>query len=138
MKNKKGITLITLTVTLMAMMIIATTSILVGNKLVLQSKQQKEEQNLESVKLAISRIQSIQNMSGVVTPTTSDLPGIQNPIIGKNGLNQPIYAGNDWYLLEESDLKELGLTDISEEYIVNYQTNSAYLITDPDLISKIH
>ena len=63
MKNKKGSIIITLIISLTIMIILASTSIIVGNKLVIEAKENRKTQNIETVKTAISRIQATENMS---------------------------------------------------------------------------
>lgn len=132
MKNQKGVTLATVILIVIVMIIIASTSIIVGNGIILDAKAKKAENNYRIVTAAIQREIAKSNTAGVITPgyDKSDYIGINNPIIGKDDSGSPIYAGEDWYLLDESSLKKLGIKNIDTTYLVNYKDGTLYDTSD--------
>ena len=96
----------------------------------MDSKNSQKEQNLEAVKMAVSREIAKSNMGGVITPATYSYVGTRNPVIGRDETGDPINAGVDWYLLDTDALKELGIKKVKENYLVNYAKNEVLLVED--------
>lgn len=115
MRNQNGVTLATVVLTVVIIMILASTSIIVGNRLVLDAKEQKQKENYETVLAAINREFAKNDTAGIITPAIHSYIGIPNPIIGSSG------AGEDWYLLDSNALLELGIKGIENTYLVNYK-----------------
>lgn len=121
MKNNKGMTLVSIIVILIVLIIIASVSIVGGSGLLVESKEQVKEENLIAVKDAIRRKQTEVSMSGVLTPGGATYVGLKNPVVGRDDTGAELFAGEDWYLLEETDLKELGIEGDDTRYVVNYK-----------------
>lgn len=126
MKNNKGVTLISILVVLIAIIILTSVAIVAGNSLIKESREQIDEQEYETVLNAIRIKKTEVNVSGKLTPAGASYIGIKNPIIDNAGT--PIYAGDDWYLLEESHLRELGVEGDKKAYIVNYKDEIVLLV----------
>ncbi len=130
MKNR-GITLITVVVIIIIIVIIATTSLVAGNKLMVNAKILKDAQITESVKEALSRRTAEITMQGVITPKGDSYPGKVDPLIGDGTI-----VAKGWYLLEESDLINLGIKDVEDRFLVNYDYNEALNFTDNLYLEK--
>lgn len=128
MKNNKGVTLVSVIVILIVIIIIASVSIVGGSGLIIESKEHVKEENLIAVKDAIRRKQTEVSMSGVLTPGGATYVGLKNPVVGRREDGKELYAGEDWYLLEENDLKELGIETDDTKYIVNYKLEAVLAV----------
>ena len=124
--NNKGISLVTVIVIIIVMIIIATISIISGNKLIFETKELKDNQNIEGIKEAISRVQKEVSNSGTLTPKGEILIGRYSPAVG-NGETQAI----GWYLLDEEALKELGTPIDNGRFLVHYDRNEVLDMSDP-------
>lgn len=109
MNNNKGITLVSVIVVLIVIIIIASVSIVGGSGLLVESKEQVEEQNLAAVESAIRRRKTEVGFSGTLTPGGVSYVGIENPVVGRDAGGMEQLAGEGWYLLESKHLKELGI-----------------------------
>lgn len=109
MKNNKGITLVSVIVVLIVIIIIASVSIVGGSGLLVESKEQVEEQELIAVKDAVKRRKAEVSLSGTLTPTGVSYAGLKNPVVGRDDAGLELFAGKDWYLLEKEHLEELGI-----------------------------
>lgn len=123
MKNENGVTLATVILTVIVILLIASTSIVVGNRLIVDAKEQKAIENYETVVAAVGREIAKINTSGIITPGIYSYIGVSNPIIGKDDAGNSITTGEDWYLLDASALEELGIKDSKNTYLVNYKLN---------------
>lgn len=118
--NNKGMTLVSVIVILIVIIIIASVGIIGGNSLLIESREQVDEQEITAVLDAVRRKKTEVSMSGVLTPGGKTYVGIKNPVVGRalDGTEQ--FAGNDWYLLEETHLEQLGIQGNKNTYVVNY------------------
>ena len=130
MKNNKGVTLVSIIVILIVIIIIASVGIISGNNLLVESKEQVEEQEYTAVLDAVRRRKSEVSMSGILFPAGNEYVGIQNPVVGRAGDGTEQYAGKGWYLLEEAHLVELGIEGNKNNYIVNYELEVVLLVSD--------
>ncbi len=128
---RKGITLISVVVMIIIMIIIATVSILAGNKMITNSRELADKTMVETVKEAIMRRNSEIKMQGTVTPLGSSYPGQLSPYIADG-----LIEAEGWYLLNEEALDELGVKKSKERYLVNYKTETVLALTDPDYVEK--
>lgn len=133
-KSQKGMTLATVIVMIIIMLIIATVSIVAGNRLIVDSKEYKEEQELQSVKAAVSRKKAEVNMAGVLIPLGESYVGSIDPIIKSD--SEGTVVANGWYLLDEEALQKLGISDASSRYIVNYEYEVALATKNSDYIEE--
>lgn len=121
MKNNKGVTLASIVVILIVIIIIASVGIIAGNNLFDETKTQVDDQEYTTVLNAIRGKKAEISMGGVFLPADSVYIGIENPVVGRDESGQELRAGEGWYLLEESHLKELGVDHNKDNYIVNYE-----------------
>ena len=119
--NNKGVTLASIVIIIIIIIIMASVSIVAGNALMKESKEHADEQKIIAVTQAIKEIKSEVAMSGTLIPGDAAYVGTRNPLIGRDEAGVEQYAGDDWYLLEESHLKELGIEGDDTNYIVNYK-----------------
>ena len=116
MKNNKGVTLLSIIIILIVIIIIASVGIISGSNLLVESKEHIDEQEYTTVLEAIRRKKAEISTSGILLPAGETYAGVQNPVIGRDESGAEQYAGKDWYLLEESHLKELGV-ERKQEYV---------------------
>lgn len=134
MKNNKGVTLATVVVTIIVMLIVATVSIVAGNKLILSSNEYAESQEYESVVAAVRRKKTEVGMAGSLIPIGESYVGVIDPIIKSDSEGTVIATG--WYLLDEVALEKLGVHDVSSRYLVNYDYVEVLSTTNPDYIEE--
>ncbi len=130
MKNKRGVTLVTVIIMVVIMAIIATVSITGGVSVIRNAQEQAREKNLADVKVIIGREAAKVGTGGVLTPanikyygtSNFELPGIE---INDDGTVEEVVKeiGDDWYYLDKADLEEMGIEYVEETYIVNYKYN---------------
>ena len=132
--NQKGVTLATVIVMIIIMLIIATVSIVAGNRLIVNSKEYKDEQELQSVKAAVSRKKAEVNMAGILVPKGEAYVGAIDPIIKSDSEGTIVATG--WYLLDEEALQKLGISDASSRFIVNYEYEVVLATKNPDYIEE--
>ena len=133
MKNQNGITLATVVLTIIVIFIIISTSVIVGSRLINEAKEQKEQENNKIVLDAINREISKATTGGVISPGVYNYIGIKNPTIGRDSNDLPVNAGNDWYLLDEASLQQLGIRGLDDIFLVNYKKNAVINLHDRDL-----
>ena len=132
MRSQRGVTLVTMIVMIVVMAIIATVSITGGVEVVKNSKEQVKEDNYASVRNLVNREAGKVATGGIFTPANANLYGIKNAVLG----GQPI--GEDWYLLDEEALNDMGIEFIDETYVVNYKLNVVIPMSEEENIhSKI-
>ena len=139
MKSEKGVTLATVVITVVIIVLISSTSILVGNRLILDAKEQKQEENYEAVVAAVNREIAKIKSSGIISPGIYTYIGIPEPVIGKDGSGDSINAGEGWFLLDDSSLAELGIKDAESTYLVNYDLGVVIDIENTeDLVAEMN
>lgn len=139
MKKENGVTLVTVIIMVIVISIISTTSILTTRKILEDSKEEKKKQNLSTVETAVSRYAAQVATSGVFSPANIALPGTKDPILehiytNEEGvqIKENKNVGEDWYLLLEDDLEEIGVTYAEENYLVNYKRNVVIPLSSSD------
>lgn len=130
MKNQRGVTLVTVIIMIVVMTIIASVSIIGGVSAIREAKQQVVENNLAEVRNAVSKESAKMSTAGVFTPANATYYGISNAELEstrykEDGTEEKITKniGTDWYYLDESALKQMGIEYANEEYVVNYKLN---------------
>jgi len=131
MRKNKGMTLITIVVTIIILIIVASVSILSGNKLVEEASDFRNEEVIQNVKQAVLRRKNEIDTQGSFTPIGITYIGKADPLVGKGDI-----TANNWHLLDVEDLKELGVHDIVGKYIVNYKYEEILSMDDPDYTEK--
>ena len=124
--NNRGITLLAVTVIIIVMIILATTGIVAGNKLILNSKELTESQIVENVREAVVRKKAEYNMQGSITPIGVGFPGKANPTIGDGTV-----IAQGWYQLDEDELKQLGVNETNERMLINYEYEEVLPMKNP-------
>ncbi len=130
--NEHAITLIALVITIVIMLILAGITINMGLQGVDEAKDNKFISELDMVNHALLERKTKASLTHEEYPGTpyTDFSEI-NTIIGEiNSQNtegvtvslKDTASPENYYLLDKSALKELGITDTEDEYIVNYET----------------
>lgn len=129
-KNEKGVTLVTVVVMIIVMTIIASVTIVGGVRALKEAKAQVKENNLAEVRTVVNREAAKVATAGVLTPANATLYGIKNAKLegtrfNDDGVQEQVIKtiGEDWYLLDDEALKEMGIEYIDEDYVVNYKLN---------------
>ena len=130
-KNNKGVTLITVVVIIIVIIIIATVSVVAGNKLVLNTRSLTDEQIIESVRESVSRKKIEVNAQGSISPKGGKYPGKMDPLLGDGSIR-----AEGWYVLDDPELIEIGVKDISGRFLVNYEYNEVINMGREDYLEK--
>ncbi len=125
--EEKGVTLTTLVITIIVMIIIASVGIYVGNNMIKQANLQNVNTNMMLIQAKTKTISE----QAKFNKDTSNYKGIKlievvgNKKIDELVSNHVIEDEDNYYLLSQNDLNEMGLEkiEISEGYVVNYDTN---------------
>lgn len=144
-KSEKGITIVSLVITIIVLLILASISINWGLSSVTQSKDRKLDAELNMMQHAILETYAKNQVQGQVVE--QDLPGtkitdynnlitsasefLRNLKIKKEEYNN---IDNDSYYYEfstEEQFKAIGMKNSSDTYIVNYKTGEVMNITTP-------
>lgn len=126
LKDNKGVTLVTMVMVIIVITIIASISIIGGTEIIKNARESKAKENLTAVKAFVNSIYVKQNTSGVFTPANSNYYG--TPAFGIVSGDADILNG--WYLIDEDDLKEMGIEYVDENYLVNYKANRVVVLNE--------
>lgn len=126
LKDNKGVTLVTMVMVIIVITIIASISIIGGTEIIKNARESKAKENLTAVKAFVNNIYVKQNTSGVFTPANSNYYG--TPAFGIVSGDADILNG--WYLIDEDDLKEMGIEYVEENYLVNYKSNLVIALSE--------
>ena len=158
MKRNKGITMISLMVTIVILMILATITMYYGNSAMKEAKLQDLKTNMLLIQASLKsglekyhfetsnlsdanekEAQKSNYLKGTKLADT-DLQKIKQEIFDEIKEDYPQIDGNfDYYYLSTSDLMELGIKDVESSnedghYIVAYSMNSVY----PNIVEVIN
>ena len=135
LKNSKGITLSGLAITIIVLTILATVGATVGITNVREAKDAKLDTELEMVQHAILE-------QYVKFETTKDVVYLVGNKLEKSEVDQiaqelditlveipDTYENKDYYKLDKASLKETGIQNTDDEYIVNYISGEVINIT---------
>lgn len=125
-KNEKGVTLVTMVIMIVIMTIIASVAVINGTKTVKEAQKQVKESTFISVKNAVTDFAAKKGTAGVLTPANITYPGIKNAVINGEAI------GEEWYLLDESALKEMGIEYADENYVANYELGVVISLSETD------
>lgn len=133
MKNEKGITLIVLTITIIVLLIIA--SVTLGSAL---NSHKLTEKNMLLTEVGMVQHSALERYTKQVTLGNENFPGekytskeeIESDIEKiKNDSKLSEILNNttpeDYYYLDKTALKSLGITDTEDDYIINYKLGIA-------------
>ena len=126
LKDNKGVTLVTMVMVIIVITIIVSISIIGGTEIIKNARESKAKENLTAVKAFVNSIYVKQNTSGVFTPANSNYYG--TPAFGIVSGDADILNG--WYLIDEDDLKEMGIEYVDENYLVNYKANRVVVLNE--------
>ena len=73
-------------------------------------------------------------MSGTLVPLGEKYVGIGNPILRSDGTDTIVAKG--WYLLEEENLEKLGVYDVTNRYLVNYDYEVVLSLQNEDYLEE--
>ena len=123
LKENKGITLITLIITIIVLLILASVSLYVGSGSIKTAKSNSKVAELEMVQHAVLEKHSQYVLTknddlivGEKITSEEELHAIEDKI------DTALKFVGDYYRLNPSDLKYLGITNTDDTYVVNYET----------------
>lgn len=130
-KNENGITLVSLVITIIILLILATISIDWGKTSLTQSEDNKLQAELEMVHHAVLETYTKHKTQAQVIK--QDLPGnIIADINNESGIPNDIkqnMTGIYYKLSEKDQFKKIGMKNVKDTYIVNYETGEVVNIT---------
>lgn len=135
MKNQTGVTMITIVIMVIIISVISSISILSAKGIFKESKEEVLKKDRFLVETAVSKYSAKAATSGVFTPANIEFPGIQNPSF--NSGDTKINIGKDWYLLLKTDLENIGVEYVNENYLVNYKKNVVIPLSDEDNVFEL-
>ena len=139
LNKQKGITLIALTITIIVLLIIVSISVEVGQSSIKKSKESALVSELNMVHHAVleiyTRSQLMKDESILPSAGTYENE-IDNLVQTINTMSNDISeitlkdtTKTNYHLLQEEQLKELGIENTDDEYVVNYVTGEVFNIT---------
>lgn len=127
MKSNKGITLISLVITMIILLVLGGISLTVGNNMIKESKDKKLVSELNMVQHAIleqyAKYKTTKDTSYIKVGNKMELSDVKNiaNTIGVELVNIPdSYSNKDYYKLDKLSLLRIGIENTEDEYIVNY------------------
>lgn len=127
MKSNKGITLITLVITMIILLILGGISLTVGNNMIEETQDKKLVSELNMVQHAIleqyAKYQTTKDTSYIKVGNRMELADVKDIArnIGIELVNIPDnYSNKDYYKLDKLSLLKMGIENTEDEYIVNY------------------
>ena len=119
MKNNKGVSLISLVITIILILIIASISIYYGvTKNIDNTTETVSYNEIMDVEEAISQRSLMNKLNSSTYPLVGTPLTDSDPLV----ISETSY-GDGWYKLEESDFSKLSLENVKKSYIVNYKDN---------------
>lgn len=135
LKTQKGITLVSLVITIIILLIISSIGINFGISGINSTKDSKLETELNMVQHAIleqyTKYKTTKDITYLVGNkiTQEQLKGVTEEL-GIALVNIPdTYSNKDYYKLDKASLKEIGIQDTNDEYIINYISGEVINIT---------
>lgn len=130
--EEKGITLTTLVITVIVMIIIASVGIYAGTNIIKQANLQNINTNMMLIQAKVKTISE----QAKFNKDTSNYKGKKViEVVGNKKVDELVEKHileneENYYLLSQTDLNEMGLEkiEISEGYIVNYDTNEIIFV----------
>ena len=127
--SNKGVTLVALIITIVVLLIILSVTWIDSDNTVNETRIKTQFNELKMVQGAILQINAKHGLTGVTllgTKYTSleDIEIITNEIEKKTGRRLTLKDTNpeNYYLITKTELEEMGIRQIDEEFIVNYTT----------------
>ena len=119
MNKNKGVTLVNMMIIVVVIIIISTVSIIGGVRIIENSRDTQNQENLATIQAIVNRIHLKEATGGVFTPASSLKYGKSASEI-LSGESEQL---KDWYVLDEEDLGKMGIEYFGERYLVNYKAN---------------
>lgn len=139
LKNSKGITIISLAITVIVLLIISTIGISVGIDGIKSVNDSKLTSELQMVQHAVleqyTKYKTTQDTVYLVgnKVTTEEVTNIAQEL-GITLVTIPdTYLNKDYYRLDKASLREIGIQDTNDEYIINYISGEVINITQKRL-----
>lgn len=139
LKTQKGITIVSLVITIIILLIISSIGINFGINGINSTKDSKLEAELNMVQHAIleqyAKYKTTKDIVYLVGNKVSEeqLKDITSEL-GITLVNIPdTYSNKDYYKLDKASLNEIGIRDTYDEYIVNYISGEVINITQKKL-----
>lgn len=127
MKSENGITLISLSITMIILLILGGISLTVGNNMIEEAQDKKLTSELNMVQHAIleqyAKYKTTKDISYIKVGNKMELAEVKNIAnsIGIELVNIPdSYSNKDYYKLDKLSLLKIGIENTEDEYIVNY------------------
>lgn len=127
MKNNKGITLISLVITIIVLLILSGIGLTMGTNMISTSQDKKLISELNMVQHAIleqyAKYQATKDLSYIKVGNKMELADVKKIAsnIGIELVNIPdTYSNKDYYKLDKLSLLKIGIENTEDEYIVNY------------------
>lgn len=132
MESNKGITLISLVITMIVLLILGGISLTVGNNMIEEAQDKKLTSELNMVQHAIleqyAKYKTTKDTSYIKVGNKMELAEVKNIAnsIGIELVNIPdSYSNKDYYKLDKLSLLKIGIENTEDEYIVNYISGEA-------------
>ena len=139
LKTQKGITLVALAITVIVLLIVSLITVNFGINGISNIKDSRLEAELNMVQHAIleqyTKYKATKNIAYLVGNKVSQeqLNEISNEL-GITLVNIPnTYSNKDYYKLDKASLKEIGIQETNDEYIINYISGEVINITQKKL-----
>ena len=139
LKTQKGITLVALAITVIVLLIVSLITVNFGINGISNIKDSRLEAELNMVQHAIleqyTKYKTTKNIAYLVGNKVSQeqLNEISNEL-GITLVNIPnTYSNKDYYKLDKASLKEIGIQETNDEYIINYISGEVINITQKKL-----
>lgn len=139
LKNSKGITIISLAITVIVLLIISTIGISIGIDGIKSVNDSKLTSELQMVQHAVleqyTKYKTTQDTVYLVgnKVTTEEVTNIAQEL-GITLVTIPdTYLNKDYYRLDKASLREIGIQDTNDEYIINYISGEVINITQKRL-----
>ena len=127
MKSNKGITLISLVITIIVLLILSGIGLTIGNNMISTSQDKKLISELNMVQHAIleqyAKYKTTKDPSYIKVGNKMELSDVKNIAnnMGIELVNIPdSYSNKDYYKLDKLSLLRIGVQNTDDEYIVNY------------------
>ena len=134
-KNSKGITMITLAITILVLLVLAFVGGTIGINNIRNTKDYKLSSELQMVQHAVleqyTKYKTTKDATYLLgnKVSTSEVETIANEI-GVTLVTIPdTYSNKDYYRLDKASLTALGIKESTDEYIINYTSGEVINIT---------
>jgi Tfp pilus assembly protein PilE len=133
--NQNGVTMVILAITIIVMIIIAGVSVTIGTDSVKKAKDNQTYSELLMVQHAVleqyTKFETTKDITYLLG-NKMELSEVQNIALNMNVILVNIpqnYTNKDYYKLDKASLLEMGITNVDDEFIVNYISGEVLNIT---------